>query len=123
MRSLRLLLVVLLAALGVTPAADARHRHHHHGGGGGPQLTTIATGLDSPRHLAFDWRGNLFIAEAGRGGADRCFIGGEGPACMGPTGAVTKVDRYGHQSRVAEGLASYANSPGDANAIGPHGIT
>jgi hypothetical protein len=42
---------------------------------------------------------------------------------MGATGAVTKVDRWGHQSRIVEGLASYANTPGDANAIGPHGIT
>jgi hypothetical protein len=130
----RLPLVVLVAALAVAPAADAHHRHHgryHHGpgGGGGPSVKVIAQGLNSPRHLAFDRRGDLFVAEAGTGGADRCFIGGEGPACMGATGSVTRVDRWGRQSRVAEGLASYANAPspenpeGFNNGIGPHGIT
>ena len=29
----------------------------------------------------------------------------------------------GHQSRIVEGLASNANTPGNDNAIGPHGIT
>ena len=42
---------------------------------------------------------------------------------MGASGAVTKVDRWGHQSRIVEGLASYANTPDNTNAIGPHGIT
>jgi hypothetical protein len=42
---------------------------------------------------------------------------------MGATGAVTKIDRWGRQSRIAEGLASYANTPDNTNAIGPHGIT
>jgi hypothetical protein len=62
------------------------------------------------------------VAEAGRGGSGPCFIGGEGPACMGATGAVTRIDRWGRQSRIAEGLASMANTPGNDSAIGPHGI-
>ena len=88
-----------------------------------PAWTSWRRGLDSPRHLAFGSRGDLFVAEAGRGGDGPCFVGGEGPACMGATGAVTKIDRWGRQSRIAKGLASYANKPGDMNAIGPHGIT
>src|SRR5215218_2073709 len=123
MRSPRLLPVVLLAALLAAPAAQARHRHHHHHGDGGPSVKVIASGLNSPRHLAFDWRGDLYVAEAGTGGDDRCFIGGEGPACMGATGSVTRISAWGRQSRVVEGLASYANSPGFANGIGPHGVT
>jgi hypothetical protein len=123
MRSPRLLPVVLLAALLAAPAAQARHRHHHHHGDGGPSVKVIASGLNSPRHLAFDWRGDLYVAEAGTGGNDRCFIGGEGPACMGATGSVTRISAWGRQSRVVEGLASYANSPGFANGIGPHGVT
>ncbi len=107
-----LLLAVLLLALGVAPDAAATTR-----------VDVVASGLDSPRHLAFGSRGDLFVAESGRGGSGPCFIGGEGPACMGATGAVTKIDRWGHQSRIAEGLASYANTPGNTNAIGPHGIT
>ncbi len=41
---------------------------------------------------------------------------------MGATGAVTKIDRSGRQTRIAEGLASMANTPGNDSAIGPHGI-
>jgi hypothetical protein len=112
MRVLRVLPIVLLLAIGVAPAANATTR-----------VDVVASGLDSPRHLAFGSRGDLFVAEAGRGGDGPCFIGGEGPACMGATGAVTKIDRWGRQSRIVSGLASYANDPGNANAIGPHGIT
>jgi hypothetical protein len=88
-------------------------------------------GLVSPRHLDFSPSGNLYVAEAGRGGDGPCFIGGEGPACFGATGAVTKISRHGRQSRIVEGLASFANDPdengttdndGDSG-IGPHGIT
>jgi hypothetical protein len=112
MRALRFVPIVLLLALGVAPAAAAA-----------TSVDVVATGLDSPRHLAFGSRGDLFVAESGRGGSGPCFIGGEGPACMGATGAVTKIDRWGRQSRIVEGLASYANTPGNTNAIGPHGIT
>jgi hypothetical protein len=85
-------------------------------------VEAIASGLDSPRHLAFGASGNLYVAESGRGGTGPCFVGGEGPACMGASGAVTKIDRWGRQSRIATGLASYANTPTNENAIGPHGI-
>src|SRR3954470_15813812 len=118
MRALRLLPVLLLTALGVAPAARAA--------GGGDhdyvppvKIKVIASGLDSPRHLAFGSRGDLFVAEAGRGGTDLCFLGGEGPVCMGATGAVTEVDRRGHQFRIISRLPSMANTPGDANGIGP----
>ncbi len=115
MRVLRYVPFLLLVALGVaTPAAAS---------GGGPRLSVVASGLDSPRHLAFGDRGDLFVAEAGRGGpTTECFIGGEGPACWGTTGAVTKVDRWGRQSRIASGLPSMSNTPGLDSAIGPHGI-
>ena len=113
MRLLRFLPMVLLFAVVVVPSAGATSA----------RVDVVATGLDSPRHLAFGSRGDLFVAEAGRGGSGPCFIGGEGPACMGATGAVTKIDRWGRQSRLVEGLASYANTPGNENAIGPHGIT
>jgi hypothetical protein len=113
MRLLRFLPIAVLFALAVVPSAGATT----------PRVDVVASGLDSPRHLAFGARGDLFVAEAGRGGSGPCFIGGEGPACMGDTGAVTKIDRWGRQSRLVEGLASYANTPGNENAIGPHGIT
>jgi hypothetical protein len=137
-RALKPVLVLLVAGGLTAPAAWAHggpgHRdwgrggdrwgHHHHGGGGGaPAVKVVAQGLFSPRHLAFGTRGDLFVAEAGSGGTDLCFNAGEGPACMGASGAVTKVDRWGRQSRIVSGLASMANTPGNDNAIGPHGIT
>ena len=89
---------------------------------GGP-VEVVASGLDSPRHLEFGDRGDLFVAEAGRGGTrEPCFDSPEGFACVGNTGAVTKVDRHGRQSRVAKGLASYANKETGGGGIGPHGI-
>jgi hypothetical protein len=118
MRVLRVLPIVLLLALGVAPAAAATTSM-----AATISVEVVASGLDSPRHLAFGSRGDLFVAESGRGGSGPCFVGGEGPACMGATGAVTKIDRRGRQSRIAQGLASYANTPGNTNAIGPHGIT
>src|SRR3954467_732936 len=121
MRAHRVFPLTLLVAIGLAAPAQAAH--------GGDRdyvppvkVKVIASGLDSPRHLAFGDRGDLFVAEAGRGGTDLCFAGGEGPACMGATGAVTKVDRRGRQHRIASGLASMANTPNNDNAIGPHGI-
>ena len=65
MRVLRYVPFLLLLALGVaTPAAAS---------GGGPRVSVVAKGLDSPRHLAFGSRGDLFVAEAGRGGSGPCF--------------------------------------------------
>ena len=88
----------------------------------------MARGLDSPRHLAFGDRGELYVAEAGRGsgGTTPCLVSAEGPGCFGATGAVTKVDRYGRQYRIVSGLASLANigpdAPAGSNGIGPHGL-
>src|SRR4051794_13487658 len=121
MRSIPFASVLLVTALGVAPAAQAA-RGGDHDYVPPVKVKVIASGLDSPRHLAFGERGDLFVAEAGRGGSGPCFTGGEGPACMGATGAVTKVDRRGRQYRIASGLASMANTPNNDNAIGPHGI-
>ena len=65
MRALRVLPTVLLLALGIAPAAAAT-----------TSMDIVASGLDSPRHLAFGSRGDLFVAEAGRGGSGPCFVGG-----------------------------------------------
>src|SRR3954464_6971824 len=121
MRVLKVLPLAVLVALGVaTPAARADGGH---GGGGGPLVSVVANNLNSPRHLAFGARGDLFVAEAGTGGpATPCFAAGEGPACWGTTGAVTKVDRGGRQSRIAAGLPSMSNTPERDSGIGPHGI-
>jgi sugar lactone lactonase YvrE len=112
MRAFRASLPALVIALGVASPAWAS----------GSAIQEVASGLNSPRHLEFGSHGDLYVAEAGKGGSGPCFVGGEGPACMGNSGSVTKVDTRGRQTRVVTGLASYANTPNFDNAIGPHGI-
>jgi hypothetical protein len=116
MRASKLLVPILLivSAAFASPAAAAP-----------ANVDVVARNLDAPRHLAFGARGDLFVAEAGRGGSGPCFAAAEGPACMGASGAVTEVDRHGHQFRIAQGLASFANTDPTTtpNPIGPHGIT
>jgi hypothetical protein len=86
------------------------------------QVEKVAGSLDNPRHLAFGGD-DLYVAEAGRGGAGPCVPGPtETPVCVGATGAVTVVDDDGDQRRLVEGLASLANEGTGAEATGPHGI-
>src|SRR5262245_33856345 len=104
----------LLAALATATPAGAQS-----------SVETVATGLDNPRGLAFGPGGQLYVAEAGRGGDGPCFIGPEGPSCFGLSGAVTRVDlKRGEQARVLTGLPSYAadgtaGTPEGSSAIGP----
>ncbi|HUQ89130.1 MAG TPA: ScyD/ScyE family protein [Vicinamibacterales bacterium] len=88
------------------------------------------SGLDSPRGLAFDPTGALYVAEAGRGAGvvsepltdPRCFVVSTGSRfCYGPTGAITRLWR-GTQEQIATGLPSFA-FPGKGNrGMGPADI-
>jgi hypothetical protein len=82
----------------------------------------VAAGLDNPRGL--DWsHGWLLIAEAGTGGQGSCVPGIFAPEiCLGRTGAVTVVNPFGHQSRLAEGLPSLAG-PDGTFAYGPSDVS
>lgn len=85
------------------------------------RLEVVASGLDSPRGLAFGPGGVLYVAEAGRGGDGPCNIGPGGVEfCVGPTGAVTAV-WHGYQWRVVSGLPSYGNRS-QTFVLGPHDI-
>lgn len=91
---------------------------HHPPPPSGPVV--VATGLDNPRQLSFDGR-DLFVAESGTGGDLGCMPGPEGEeVCMGLTGSITKVDRWG-QRRVLTGLPSLA-APGGSAATGPSDV-
>ena len=88
-------------------------------------IDVVATGLDNPRHVAVGRTGDVYVAEAGRGGdharSKSCFDSAEGFACTGATGAVTRISGHRGQQRVLKGLASFAPIDG-SSAIGPHGI-
>lgn len=65
----------------------------------GPAWTTVATGLDNPRHLSFAG-GALYVAESGRGGSGPCIEGPEGQFCVGATGAITRITAWGDRKSV-----------------------
>jgi hypothetical protein len=114
-------LLLLAVALCLVAAAPAGAHH-------GLSVKRIAKKLDNPRHVAVARNGDVYVAEAGRGGdpakSKSCFDSAEGFACTGATGAVTRIfSKHGKrkQERVVRGLASFAPANG-ASAIGPHGV-
>lgn len=91
----------------------------------GPKVEVVATGLSNPRGIAFAPNGQLFVAEAGRGGNGNCAIQGDGQrACYGETGALTRIDPSGEKPpvHIISGLPSLA-PPGGFGAGGPSGIS
>ena len=98
MRFTAVLSAMLLLTLALAASAVAKPGHGK-GGGGDPDVDVIATGLDNPRHVAVAPNGDVYVAEAGRGGdhatADSCFDSAEGFACTGDSGAVTRISTHG----------------------------
>lgn len=89
-----------------------------------PKVEVIATGLSNPRGIAFAPNGQLFVAEAGRGGDGNCTVLGDGQnACYGETGALTRIDPTGVAApvQIISGLPSMAAKGGFA-AAGPNSI-
>jgi hypothetical protein len=87
-----------------------------------PAFEVVASGLDSPRHLTFSGSGDLYVAEAGRGGSVSCAVHPElGEFCLGFTGAVTKVRDHGPDRRVLTKLPSIFNET-NGEALGPSDI-
>jgi hypothetical protein len=82
--------------------------------------SVVARGLNSPRHLTVS-HGNLYVVEAGRGGAGPCADHPEGMGnyCYGTTGAVTRVNVKGPDKKVITGLPSISNG---SEALGPSDI-
>jgi hypothetical protein len=107
--------VVACAAVAVTSAAASSAPH--------ATVTTIVSGLDNPRDLAFS-DGRLYVAEAGHGGTAACFSDPEiGQACVGFTSKISRVDvRHGTVHRIARGFVSIASPDGSA-ATGVDGIS
>lgn len=77
----------------------------------------VASGLHSPRQLAFGPHGSLYVAEAGSTGTTGCQpspLGGT--ACVGLTGSIARIGSKGTVTRVVTGLPS-AGTPDEP--IGP----
>jgi sugar lactone lactonase YvrE len=74
----------------------------------GPTIEVVASGLDSPRGIAIDDDGMLYVAQAGVGGED-CIMYGEGEEaserCFGATSSVSMI-----MDGVAEDIISGINS-------------
>lgn len=85
-------------------------------------ITSIATGLDNPRGLAFGPEGALYVTEAGRGGTGPCFTSRGVTYCVGTSGAITKIWK-GSQERIVTGLPSYARVANGSEATGPQRIS
>ncbi len=115
-------LLTLTATVALAAAAAAPAQAHGGHGHPAPAPTKVASGLDNPRQLIVNGHGDLYVAEAGRGGTSVCIPGPEGDdICLGSSGAVTRVTRKGTQSRVVTGLPSLAAPDGSA-AIGPSDV-
>ena len=99
---------VLVAAAGAVPP---------------PTVTTVVSGLDNPRDLAFGPDGSLYVAEAGHGGPE-CFGGGEeGTTCVGFTSQISKIDIGGGTfAPIVTGFVSTAGDDGSF-ATGIDGVS
>ncbi len=81
-------------------------------------VSVFATGLDSPRGLAFGPDGALYVGESGVGGPTATDGKCEqvpppvGPYMGGPTGRISKIDASGQRSTVIDGLPSAVTGPG-----------
>jgi hypothetical protein len=94
-----LIMLLLLGAASVVAAQD----------------NPIASKLNSPRHIAFDTDGTLYIAEAGTGGTTDG-KGPYGPVKWGTTGQISALTTDGEQAVIIPDLISM-NAAGDIEGV------
>lgn len=97
-----------------------------------PKITSVLTGLNSPRGLGFAPNGDLVVVEAGNGAAP-CDEGRNtmalpprnAPICTGASGSLSVVSASGEKSRAQTDWPSWrSNAPGQpfAEVTGPQDI-
>jgi hypothetical protein len=87
------------------------------------QFTVVASGFDNPRGLTFGEDGQLYVAEAGKGGPT-CVSGGPGGGsiCPGLTSAISVISTNGTHHRIVSGLGSVSDV-GGFGATGLDGVS
>jgi sugar lactone lactonase YvrE len=85
-------------------------------------ITVFATGFNNPRGLKFGSDGYLYVAEGGLGGINSTVgecdtVPDVGPYTGGMTGRISRVNRSGQRSTVAENLPSSQTSPGSGSLV------
>lgn len=113
LNALRSACVVLSSALFLTPALVRP-------GSAAEGLEVFATGLDHPRGLAFGPDGNLYVAEAGRGGERQVEIGEKQPLAAGHNGRISRIAPDGTRSTLVDGLPSIVTAFNEE--VGPSGL-
>lgn len=125
--------LVALGSLAVAPVASAHARvseQSRHSRPAGPHqltLSTVVTGLDSPKHLIVGPHGSLYVAEGGTGGTtsdpSAFGIGVTGAPTVfyvGTTGSIARIDQ-GRAVPVLAGMQS-AIEQDNAEVSGPASV-
>lgn len=87
---------------------------------GGPTVSSVVSGLDSPRGITF-FNGQLVVAEAGHGGTLCVPAGPTGEACIGNTSQISWVNRTAH-THTAFLTGLFSLSLGAEGTIGASGL-
>lgn len=110
--------ILLAAGLAVAvPGTAGAHPRHHHGNK--VRITEVIGGLNSPRGITFDGKGNMYVAEAGA-------VGNTKPPGLTMTGAVSKYRFGSSHPRWTTSFESFfeqqdPKSPPDV--LGPAGLS
>ncbi len=115
-------LLVLTACSSEPPAAPLAAPATANAAAALASTTVVMSGLDSPRGLAWDAEGALYVAEAGSTTiSGPCVAVFRGTNCYSGTGAITRFWQ-GQQKRVVSGLPSHYN-PALGDISGPQHLS